>query len=171
MPCDYRLRDCSDESTSQRTQEIADKHQKLGCGKEEVFPGAFKESTALLTSCFWTSSLQNYKRPRCCCFKSSSLQYLVTATLGNEYTIADSFQEGSHLFQFSENTVEFSVQVLSHFSRVQLFMMLWTTAHQAPVSMGFSSQVWVAMPSPSGPSRCLQELSALHPKRAWGKSG
>ena len=30
--------------------------------------------------------------------------------------------------------------VLSHFSRVHLFEMLWTTAHQAPLSMGFSRQ-------------------------------
>ena len=30
--------------------------------------------------------------------------------------------------------------MLSHFSRVQLFVTLWTVAHQAPLSMGFSSQ-------------------------------
>ena len=30
--------------------------------------------------------------------------------------------------------------VLSHFSHVHLFEMLWTTFHQAPLSMGFSSQ-------------------------------
>ena len=30
------------------------------------------------------------------------------------------------------------VCVLSHFSRVRLFASLWTIAHQAPLSMGFS---------------------------------
>ena len=30
--------------------------------------------------------------------------------------------------------------VLSRFSRVQFFMTLWTVAHQAPLSMGFSRQ-------------------------------
>ena len=30
--------------------------------------------------------------------------------------------------------------VLSHFSRVQLCVTLWTAAHQAPLSMGFSRQ-------------------------------
>ena len=30
--------------------------------------------------------------------------------------------------------------VLSHFNHVQLFATLWTVAHQAPLSMGFSRQ-------------------------------
>ena len=30
--------------------------------------------------------------------------------------------------------------MLSHFSHVQLFVTLWTVAHQAPLSMGFSRQ-------------------------------
>ena len=30
--------------------------------------------------------------------------------------------------------------MLSRFSRVQLFAMTWTVAHQAPLSMGFSRQ-------------------------------
>ena len=30
--------------------------------------------------------------------------------------------------------------MLSHFSRVQLFVTLWMVAHQAPLSMGFSRQ-------------------------------
>ena len=40
--------------------------------------------------------------------------------------------------------------MLSHFSHVQLFVTLWTVAHQAPLSMGCSRQKileWVAMPS------------------------
>ena len=40
--------------------------------------------------------------------------------------------------------------VLSSFSHVQLFATLWTVAHQALLSMGFSRQrilQWIAMPS------------------------
>ena len=33
--------------------------------------------------------------------------------------------------------------VLSHFIRVQLFATLWIIAHQAPLSMGFSRQVYI----------------------------
>ena len=38
---------------------------------------------------------------------------------------------------------------LSHYSRVQLFATLWTAAHQAPLSMGFSRQEnWSGLPCP-----------------------
>ena len=42
--------------------------------------------------------------------------------------------------------------VLSHFSRVWLFVTLWTVTHQAPLSMGFSKQeFWKRLPcSPPG---------------------
>ena len=40
--------------------------------------------------------------------------------------------------------------LLSHFSRVQLCVTPWMTAYQAPLSMGFSRQVyWSGMPLPS----------------------
>ena len=40
--------------------------------------------------------------------------------------------------------------VLSCFSRVQLLATLWTIAHQAPLSMGFSRQeYWSGLPFPS----------------------
>ena len=39
--------------------------------------------------------------------------------------------------------------MLSHFSCVRLFGTLWTVAHQAPLSMGFSRQVyWSGLPFP-----------------------
>ena len=42
-----------------------------------------------------------------------------------------------------------SVCVLSLFSCVQLFVTLWTAAHQAPLSMGFSRQeYWSGLPRP-----------------------
>ena len=38
---------------------------------------------------------------------------------------------------------------LSHFSCVRLFATLWTVAHQAPLSMGFSRQeYWSELPCP-----------------------
>ena len=41
------------------------------------------------------------------------------------------------------------VCMLSHFSRVQLLAPLWTVAHQAPLSMGFSRQeYWSGFPCP-----------------------
>ena len=40
--------------------------------------------------------------------------------------------------------------VLSRFSRVQSFATLWTIAHQAPLSMGFSRhEYWSGLPCPS----------------------
>ena len=42
------------------------------------------------------------------------------------------------------------VCVLSRFSHVQLCATLWTVAHQAPLSMGFSRQeYWSGLPCPS----------------------
>ena len=39
--------------------------------------------------------------------------------------------------------------MLSHFSHVQLFAILWTRARQAPLSMGFSRQeYWSGLPCP-----------------------
>ena len=39
--------------------------------------------------------------------------------------------------------------LLSHLSRVQLFVTLWTVSHQAPLSMGFSRQeYWNELPGP-----------------------
>ena len=55
------------------------------------------------------------------------------------------------LYCMQEKTTQtFHVCVLNHFSRVRLFELPWTVAHQAPLSMGFSKArilEWVAMPS------------------------
>ena len=40
--------------------------------------------------------------------------------------------------------------MLNHFSHVRLCATLWTVAHQAPLSMGFSKQeYWSQLPCPS----------------------
>ena len=44
--------------------------------------------------------------------------------------------------------------MLTRFSHVQLFATLWTVAHQAPLSMGFSRQeYWSGLPLPT-PGDC-----------------
>ena len=46
-------------------------------------------------------------------------------------------------------TIENHMHVFSPFSRVQLFVTLWTVARQAPLSMGFSWQeYWSGLPRP-----------------------
>ena len=48
-----------------------------------------------------------------------------------------------------------------HFSHVQLFVILWTIAHQAPLSMRFSKQeYWSGLPCP--PQGDLPNLCLLH---------
>ena len=60
--------------------------------------------------------------------------------------------------EFEENWVGkffLHAYVLSHFSRVQLFVILWTLACQAPLSMGILQArmlEWVTMPSSGGSS-------------------
>ena len=55
--------------------------------------------------------------------------------------------------------------VLSRFSRVQLFVTLWTVAHQAPVSMEFSRQeYWSGFPFPSQEIFSTQGLNPSLPR-------
>ena len=51
--------------------------------------------------------------------------------------------------------------VLSHFSRVQLFVAIWTVACQTPLSIGFSRQeYWNGLPFPS--PICSSSYSKLY---------
>ena len=52
--------------------------------------------------------------------------------------------------------------VLSHFSRVWLFVTPWTVAHQAPLSMAFSRQEWVAISSSRGSSQPRNQTYVSH---------
>ena len=60
--------------------------------------------------------------------------------------------------------------VLSHFSCVQLFVIQWTVACQAPLSMGFSRQeYWTGLPCPptlswESSNSTLHQLFSGHPK-------
>ena len=62
--------------------------------------------------------------------------------------------------------------VLSHFSRVQLFVTLWTVAHQAPLSMGFSRQEYWSensFPSPGDlPHPGIEPASFTSPALSGG---
>ena len=62
--------------------------------------------------------------------------------------------------------------VLSHFSHVQLSVRLWTAAHQAPLSMGFSRQkYWSGLPCPPPgdlPYPGIEPVSVMSPALADG---
>ena len=57
--------------------------------------------------------------------------------------------------------------VCSYFSHVRLFTTLWTTAHQAPLSMGFFRQeYWSGLPCPSPrnfPDSGIEPVSSVAP--------
>ena len=56
--------------------------------------------------------------------------------------------------------------MLSRFSRVQLFVTLWTVARQAPLSIGFSMQYWSGLPCPPPgdlPDPGIKPISLLSP--------
>ena len=50
------------------------------------------------------------------------------------------FHLHTYIFKRGERYPNACACVLSHFSCVQLFAMLWTITHQAPLTMGFSRQ-------------------------------
>ena len=60
--------------------------------------------------------------------------------------------------------------MLSRFSCVQLFVTLWTVAHQAPLSMGFSRQeYWSGLPCPPPgdlPDPGMESASLMSPALA-----
>ena len=60
--------------------------------------------------------------------------------------------------------------VLSHFSHVQLFATPWTTAHQAPLSLGFSRpEYWSGLPHPPPgdlPDPGIKPVSLMSPALA-----
>ena len=70
--------------------------------------------------------------------------------------------------------------MISCFSRVQLFVIPWTVAHQAPLSMGFSRQeYWSGLPfispgdlsnpgiKPRSPELQADSLSTKPPGKPW----
>ena len=62
--------------------------------------------------------------------------------------------------------------VLSHFSRVWLFVIPWTAAHQAPLSVGFPKQEsWSGLPFPPPgdlPNPGIESVSLMFPALAGG---
>ena len=66
------------------------------------------------------------------------MQYIYTHTY--IYTHA-------YIYAHTHTHIYVCVCVLSHFSCVRLFATLWTVAHQAPLSIGFSRQeYWSGLP-------------------------
>ena len=66
--------------------------------------------------------------------------------------------------------MKYSVCVLSHFSRVQLFVTLWAVAPQAPLSVEFSRQEhWSGLPFPPPvdlPNPEIKPMSLMSPALA-----
>ena len=64
--------------------------------------------------------------------------------------------------------------MLSHVSRVHVFVTPWTVTHQAPLSMGFSKQeYWSGLPFPSPgnlPDSGVKPTSLRSPALASGSS-
>ena len=62
--------------------------------------------------------------------------------------------------------------MLSHVSCVRLFVTLWTVAHQAPLSMGFSRQeYWSVLPCPPSedlPNPGIKSVSLMSPALPGG---
>ena len=62
--------------------------------------------------------------------------------------------------------------MLSCFSCVQLIMTLWTVAHQAPMSIGFSGEeYWSGLPCPPPwdlPNTGIEPVSLMPPALAGG---
>ena len=63
--------------------------------------------------------------------------------------------------------------MLSHFSRVRLFVTLWTVAHEAPLSMGIENppEYWSGLPCPSPgalPDPGIEPTSLMSPASAGG---
>lgn len=61
-------------------------YQKLGRSKSGFSPVGSRGNLALLTTWYWTSSLQNCEKASFYCFKSITLCYFVTAALWNWYS-------------------------------------------------------------------------------------
>ena len=66
-----------------------------------------------------------------------------TSDLVGRSHMCESRQAGVHIFLVSPDAHEGLGFVLSHCSHVWLFMTLWTEAHQASLSMGFSRQEYL----------------------------
>ena len=95
------------------------------------FPG---KNTAVVAVCFSTGS--SWLRDRTC----------ISCLTGGLY---HNLACGLFAWVTWEAHVMDCVFVLSHFSHVQLFAIVWTIAHQAPLSMGFFRQeCWNKLPCP-----------------------
>ena len=107
--------------------------------------------------------------------KPLKLIFISWATLSVSVSSLASFPKlpGFTFYRFLScifNSVHASV--LSHFSRVQLCVTLWTVAHQAPLSMGFSRQeYWSGLPWPPPgdlPDPGTEPVSLTSPALAGG---
>ena len=83
--------------------------------------------------------------------QNSKLQAFVGEVEGEGAWVSDSMTEGKNQRNLTKQGPMGGLHacMLSRYSRVQLFVTLWTVAHQAPMSMGFSRQeYWSGLPCP-----------------------
>ena len=86
-------------------------------------------------------------------------------TVNSLLSILLDFQTPRQIY-FSKCLIHTYIYVLTHFSRVQLFVTLWAVVFQVPLSMGFSRQeYWSGLPFPSPrnlPSPGIELTFLLH---------
>ena len=107
-----------------------------GCRKKTaICKPRLQEKITLSSPWSWTFSLQNCKKIHFWCSVHLSVVFCYGSLIS------------THLFYAK---YVFHACMLSCFSRVLLFVTLWTVAHQAPLSRGFSRQEhWSGLPCPS----------------------
>ena len=81
--------------------------------------------------------------------KRQSLHWIFQTGLQRQRNIQNQLNCFAVHLKLTQHCKPTIVLVLSHFSRVLLFVTPWTVAHQAPLSMGFSRQeYWSELPCP-----------------------
>ena len=94
------------------------------------------------------------------------IRIFVVGTIISWFGILECLAQGRHIARSREIFIKYVHEcVLSHFSHVRLFATLWTVAHQAPLSMGFSRQeYWSGLPFlPPGdlPNPAVEPMSCI----------
>ena len=88
------------------------------------------------------------------------------------YKYCTIFYKGLEHLQILVSGMGTGESVLNRFSHVRLFATLWTVAHQAPLSMGFSRQeYWSGLPFPIPgdlPDTGIESASPVSPALAGG---
>ena len=102
-----------------------------------IFPSSPRSSPSTSLTSFSSSVIS--KDLSVCRSKRMSCPHLPLQT-APEFLMTPAWTDGTHCLVYLPMACLLRACVLSHFSRVRLFEILWTAARQAPPSMGFSRQ-------------------------------